>query len=360
MSRIAFRGVTVDFGATRALDDITVAMDAGEIVGLLGHNGAGKSTVINVAAGVVKPTAGHYELDDEVVAAPHARRRRGPRRHRGQPGARARGHPLGARQPLPRAEPRRPRGPARARPCGARPRRPGRPRHGDTRRRAARGSAPARRPRPRPGARRHEGAVPRRADGRARSRRDRDAARAHPSLRGGGDHRRVRLASPARHPRRVHPGRGVQCRAARARRARGDPRHPRSGRRARPRLPRPGGAHARRARGGGAAGRRGHGAVVPRGRDRRAVRHGRGRAVRRPRERLRLAARRGGGRAVVHARRQAVRAPASGGGHRRGRVHVPRRPRVGRPGEEPHGAREHPAAVAARPVALRLDRRAHR
>lgn len=70
MSRIAFRGVTVDFGATRALDDITVAMDAGEIVGLLGHNGAGKSTVINVAAGVVKPTAGHYELDDEVVAAP--------------------------------------------------------------------------------------------------------------------------------------------------------------------------------------------------------------------------------------------------------------------------------------------------
>lgn len=67
MPRIAFQDVTVDFGATRALDGITFAIEPGEVVGLLGHNGAGKSTVINVAAGVIRPTGGHYEVDDEPV-----------------------------------------------------------------------------------------------------------------------------------------------------------------------------------------------------------------------------------------------------------------------------------------------------
>ena len=70
MSRIAFRDVTVDFGPTRALDAIDFAVEPGEIVALLGHNGAGKSTVINVAAGVVKPTAGHYEVDGVTVTSP--------------------------------------------------------------------------------------------------------------------------------------------------------------------------------------------------------------------------------------------------------------------------------------------------
>ncbi|MFT4051992.1 MAG: sugar ABC transporter ATP-binding protein [Microbacterium sp.] len=67
MSRIAFHDVTVDFGATRALDGITFAIQPGEVVGLLGHNGAGKSTVINVAAGVVSPTSGRYDVDDDPV-----------------------------------------------------------------------------------------------------------------------------------------------------------------------------------------------------------------------------------------------------------------------------------------------------
>ncbi|MFT4220445.1 MAG: sugar ABC transporter ATP-binding protein [Microbacterium sp.] len=67
MARISFHEVTVDFGATRALDNITFSLEPGEIVGLLGHNGAGKSTVINVAAGVLRPTSGSYSVDDQEV-----------------------------------------------------------------------------------------------------------------------------------------------------------------------------------------------------------------------------------------------------------------------------------------------------
>ncbi|MBK0420005.1 sugar ABC transporter ATP-binding protein [Leucobacter sp. CSA1] len=79
MQRIAFRGITVDFGATRALDDVEFAIAPGEVVGLLGHNGAGKSTLVGVAAGVLRPTSGSFELEGETVehATPHALSARG-------------------------------------------------------------------------------------------------------------------------------------------------------------------------------------------------------------------------------------------------------------------------------------------
>ena len=49
---IDVRRVTKSFGHTVAVDDLSFALDAGEIVGLLGENGAGKSTIIGVLAGL--------------------------------------------------------------------------------------------------------------------------------------------------------------------------------------------------------------------------------------------------------------------------------------------------------------------
>lgn len=62
-TRLAFDGVTVDFGATRALDDISFEVQPGEIVGLLGHNGAGKSTLFNVTTGVIGASSGGFTID---------------------------------------------------------------------------------------------------------------------------------------------------------------------------------------------------------------------------------------------------------------------------------------------------------
>ena len=68
--RLEFDSVSVYFGATRALNDLTMSIRAGEIVGLLGHNGAGKSTVLNVATGAVTMTSGSMRLDGIEVPQP--------------------------------------------------------------------------------------------------------------------------------------------------------------------------------------------------------------------------------------------------------------------------------------------------
>jgi len=46
----------------RAVHDLSFEVGAGEIVGLLGLNGAGKTTVMNMIAGLVRPTDGTIEI----------------------------------------------------------------------------------------------------------------------------------------------------------------------------------------------------------------------------------------------------------------------------------------------------------
>ncbi len=61
------RGVTKLFGATRALDDVSFALRAGEVHGLAGENGAGKSTLIKILTGLYQPDAGEIRLGGEAV-----------------------------------------------------------------------------------------------------------------------------------------------------------------------------------------------------------------------------------------------------------------------------------------------------
>lgn len=55
-------GLTKKFGGFIAVDDVSFAVRAGEILGLLGPNGSGKSTTFNCIAGMLKPTAGRVLL----------------------------------------------------------------------------------------------------------------------------------------------------------------------------------------------------------------------------------------------------------------------------------------------------------
>jgi branched-chain amino acid transport system ATP-binding protein len=55
---LAVEHVAKHFGGVRALEDVSLDVDAGQLVGLIGPNGAGKTTLFNVVSGVVRPDRG--------------------------------------------------------------------------------------------------------------------------------------------------------------------------------------------------------------------------------------------------------------------------------------------------------------
>ena len=63
MMRLQVQGIGKDLGATRALREATLNVEAGEIRAILGESGAGRSTLAEILAGVVRPDAGQMLLD---------------------------------------------------------------------------------------------------------------------------------------------------------------------------------------------------------------------------------------------------------------------------------------------------------
>lgn len=67
------------YGAIPVLNDVALKIEAGESVGILGHNGMGKTTLLKTLMGVIRPTAGTVRFNGAEVMrlAPHARARLG-------------------------------------------------------------------------------------------------------------------------------------------------------------------------------------------------------------------------------------------------------------------------------------------
>ena len=66
---IELRHVTKRYGAVEALHDVSFRAPEGQIVGLLGQNGAGKSTTLNILTGYLPPTSGQVLVDGTDIAA---------------------------------------------------------------------------------------------------------------------------------------------------------------------------------------------------------------------------------------------------------------------------------------------------
>ena len=72
-----FQGVTVRFGAVRALDGLDLEVHGGAVTALVGPNGAGKTTTLRVTAGLVRPEGGTVRVfGADPVREPVAARRR--------------------------------------------------------------------------------------------------------------------------------------------------------------------------------------------------------------------------------------------------------------------------------------------
>ena len=66
MSLLEIRNVAKSFGAIRAVNGISLTVDAGEVIGLMGDNGAGKSTMVKLIAGNFPPSEGEIAVDGTV------------------------------------------------------------------------------------------------------------------------------------------------------------------------------------------------------------------------------------------------------------------------------------------------------
>ena len=65
---LAVNNVSMHFGGLVALNEVSMTVKDGEIRGLIGPNGSGKTTMINVITGFYSPTKGTVEMDGQVIS----------------------------------------------------------------------------------------------------------------------------------------------------------------------------------------------------------------------------------------------------------------------------------------------------
>ena len=57
---VILNNVVKRYSLTKALDGVNLTIDHGKVVGLLGHNGSGKTTMLKIIAGLRRPTSGRW------------------------------------------------------------------------------------------------------------------------------------------------------------------------------------------------------------------------------------------------------------------------------------------------------------
>ncbi len=67
LSVLELRHISKHFGAIEAVKDVSFALQAGEVIGLMGDNGAGKSTLVKMIAGNFRPSSGSMLMDGREV-----------------------------------------------------------------------------------------------------------------------------------------------------------------------------------------------------------------------------------------------------------------------------------------------------
>ena len=64
---VALKSVSKIYPGVVAADAVSIDFFAGEVVGLVGKNGAGKSTIIRIMAGVERPEHGIIAIEDSIL-----------------------------------------------------------------------------------------------------------------------------------------------------------------------------------------------------------------------------------------------------------------------------------------------------
>jgi ribose transport system ATP-binding protein len=70
---LAMRGISKRFPGVVALDDVSLDLERGRVLALMGENGAGKSTLMKVLSGALQPDSGEIRIDGQPVSFPSVR-----------------------------------------------------------------------------------------------------------------------------------------------------------------------------------------------------------------------------------------------------------------------------------------------
>jgi branched-chain amino acid transport system ATP-binding protein len=77
MTLLAGESLSIAFGGVRAVDDVSLGVEAGELLGLIGPNGAGKTTLLRLLTGILAPDAGRVLFEGrDITRMPIHRRAR--------------------------------------------------------------------------------------------------------------------------------------------------------------------------------------------------------------------------------------------------------------------------------------------
>ena len=70
---LSVKGISIQFGALKAVQDVSFEAQPGKITAVIGPNGAGKSSLFNLISGAIRPSSGSVRFDGEDVTgrAPH-------------------------------------------------------------------------------------------------------------------------------------------------------------------------------------------------------------------------------------------------------------------------------------------------
>ena len=71
---LTVKNVTKNFGGIRAVIDVSFDLRENEVLGLIGPNGSGKTTMMNLISGALKPTSGEISLYNREISGQPANR----------------------------------------------------------------------------------------------------------------------------------------------------------------------------------------------------------------------------------------------------------------------------------------------
>jgi iron complex transport system ATP-binding protein len=74
MSRLSVENVSFTYGEKPILKNVSLAVEQGELVAILGHNGSGKTTLLRCISGYLTPTAGMVRIGGQAVSSLSARK----------------------------------------------------------------------------------------------------------------------------------------------------------------------------------------------------------------------------------------------------------------------------------------------